>query len=111
MPLFRRWSWLVPPSEVEKGPPMASTIDFMLSGDQAVARDVVLAATALQGFAPQAQNEWPGGGSLRAVVMQTFVPLDAERILLVAGASPALDIAGVSTPPSTKRQRPSSMRW
>lgn len=37
---------------------MASTIEFILSGEQAAARDVVLAATASQGFAPQAQNEW-----------------------------------------------------
>ena len=34
----------------------------------------------------------PGGGALRTIIMQTFVPLDAERVLLVAGASPALDL-------------------
>ncbi len=34
----------------------------------------------------------PGGGSLRTIIMQTFVPLDAQRILLIAGASPALDL-------------------
>ena len=37
---------------------MASVIEFTLSGDQAAARDVVLAATAAQGFAAQATNEW-----------------------------------------------------
>ena len=34
----------------------------------------------------------PGGGVLRTIIMQTFVPLDAERILLVAATSPALDL-------------------
>jgi hypothetical protein len=37
---------------------MASQIEFTLSGDQAAARDIVLAATVTQGFAPQATNEW-----------------------------------------------------
>ena len=37
---------------------MASQIEFTLSGDQAAARDIVLAATAAQGFAAQATNEW-----------------------------------------------------
>ena len=37
---------------------MASQIEFTLSGDQTAARDIVLAATAAQGFAPQATNEW-----------------------------------------------------
>lgn len=35
----------------------------------------------------------PGGKeSIRAVVMQTFVPVDADRLLLVAAASPAIDL-------------------
>jgi hypothetical protein len=34
----------------------------------------------------------PGGGALRTIIMQTFVPLDAERIVLVAATSPALDL-------------------
>ncbi len=34
----------------------------------------------------------PGGGALRTIMMQTFLPLDSERILLIAGASPALDL-------------------
>jgi hypothetical protein len=33
-----------------------------------------------------------GGGALRTILMQTFIPLDSQRILLVAGASPALDL-------------------
>ena len=37
---------------------MASQIEFTLSGDQTAARDIVLAATAAQGFAAQATNEW-----------------------------------------------------
>ena len=37
---------------------MASVIEFTLSGDQAAARDIVLAATAAQGFAAEATNEW-----------------------------------------------------
>lgn len=37
--------------------------------------------------------ELPGGGWLRTILMQTFVPVDGDRILLVAGASPALDLA------------------
>jgi hypothetical protein len=37
---------------------MASQIEFTLSGDQTAARDVVLAATAAQGFAGQANSEW-----------------------------------------------------
>ena len=37
---------------------MASVIEFTLTGDHAAARDVVLAATATQGFAAQASNEW-----------------------------------------------------
>jgi len=37
--------------------------------------------------------ELPGGrGWIRTIVMQTFVPLDPERLLLVAAASPALDL-------------------
>jgi hypothetical protein len=35
----------------------------------------------------------PGGGWLRTILMQTFVPVDADRLLLVAGASPAIDLA------------------
>lgn len=36
----------------------------------------------------------PGGeGRLRTILMQTFVPVDAERMLLVAAASPAIDLA------------------
>ncbi len=34
-----------------------------------------------------------GPGRIRTVVMRTFVPLDAERLLLVSGASPAVDLA------------------
>lgn len=35
----------------------------------------------------------PGGsGWIRTIVMRTFVPVDAERLLLVAAASPALDL-------------------
>ena len=35
----------------------------------------------------------PGGtGWIRTIVMHTFVPVDAERLLLVAAASPALDL-------------------
>lgn len=37
--------------------------------------------------------ELPGGGSLRTILMQTFVPVDAERVLLVAAACPAIDLA------------------
>jgi len=37
---------------------MASVIEFTLSGDQVAARDIVLAATAAQGFAPAASGEW-----------------------------------------------------
>ena len=37
--------------------------------------------------------ELPGGrGWIRSIVMRTFVPVDAERLLLVAAASPALDL-------------------
>lgn len=36
----------------------------------------------------------PGGdGRIRTILMQTFVPLDPERMLLVAAASPAIDLA------------------
>lgn len=34
-----------------------------------------------------------GSGSIRSIVMHTFVPLDSDRILLVAAASPAIDLA------------------
>lgn len=34
-------------------------------------------------------------GTLRSLVMHTFVPLDADRLLLVAGGSPAVDLAAV----------------
>lgn len=34
----------------------------------------------------------PGGGVLRTILMQTFVPVDAERVLLVAATSPAVDL-------------------
>jgi len=37
--------------------------------------------------------ELPGGGSLRTILMQTFVPVDADRVLLVAAACPAIDLA------------------
>lgn len=36
-----------------------------------------------------------GSGTLRSLVMHTFVPLDADRLLLVAAASPAVDLAEV----------------
>jgi hypothetical protein len=37
----------------------------------------------------------PGGvGWVRSIVMHTFVPVDSERLLLVAAASPALDLVG-----------------
>jgi hypothetical protein len=36
----------------------------------------------------------PGGsGAVRVVTMQTFLPVDAERVILVAAASPAVDLA------------------
>lgn len=36
----------------------------------------------------------PGGsGWIRTIVMHTFVPIDADRLLLVAAASPAVDLA------------------
>lgn len=38
--------------------------------------------------------ELPGGGWLRTILMQTFVPVDADRLLLVAAASPAIDLGG-----------------
>jgi hypothetical protein len=34
-----------------------------------------------------------GQGSIRTIIMQTFLPLDADRLLMVACASPALDLA------------------
>ena len=37
---------------------MASVMEFTLTGDHAATRGVVLAATAAQGFAAQASNEW-----------------------------------------------------
>lgn len=36
--------------------------------------------------------ELPGGGWVRSIVMQTFVPVDADRVLLIGAASPALDL-------------------
>lgn len=36
--------------------------------------------------------ELPGGGWLRTILMQTFVPLDGDRLLLIGAASPALDL-------------------
>lgn len=39
-------------------------------------------------------SELPNGsGTVRSLVMHTFVPLDSERLLLVAAASPAIDLA------------------
>lgn len=59
-----------------------------------MSRSVVTIADA--GRAARAQGvtdvPLPGGGSLRTIVMQTFVPLDADRVLLVAAASPAVDL-------------------
>lgn len=37
---------------------MASQTEFVLSGDQAAARDIVLAAVASTGFAAEATGEW-----------------------------------------------------
>ncbi len=34
-----------------------------------------------------------GSGSIRSLVMHTFVPLGSEQLLLVAAASPAIDLA------------------
>lgn len=34
-----------------------------------------------------------GSGTVRSLVMHTFVPLDSDRVLLVAAASPAVDLA------------------
>jgi hypothetical protein len=35
----------------------------------------------------------PGGsGSIRTIVMHTFVPIDGDRLLLLAAASPAIDL-------------------
>jgi hypothetical protein len=34
----------------------------------------------------------PGGGWIRSLTMQTFVPVDGERIILIGAASPALDL-------------------
>lgn len=40
-----------------------------------------------------ADVELPGGGGwVRTILMQTFVPVEADRILLVSAASPALDL-------------------
>lgn len=37
--------------------------------------------------------EVPGGGWMRTIVHRTFVPLDADRLLLISGASAAIDLA------------------
>ena len=34
-----------------------------------------------------------GSGWIRMIVMQTFIPLDSQRLLLVGAASPAIDLA------------------
>jgi len=34
-----------------------------------------------------------GSGTVRSLIMHTFVPLDSERVLLVAAGSPAIDLA------------------
>ena len=52
------------------------------------------------GRVPRSQGvvdvEVPGGsGTVRSLVMRTFVPVDSERLLLVAAASPAVDLAEV----------------
>jgi hypothetical protein len=40
-----------------------------------------------------ADVELPGGaGRIRSLVMQTFVPVDADRIVLIGASSPALDL-------------------
>jgi len=39
-----------------------------------------------------ADVELPGGGWVRSIVMQTFVPVDADRVILIGAASPALDL-------------------
>jgi hypothetical protein len=36
--------------------------------------------------------ELPGGGWMRSIVMQTFVPIDRDRLILIGAASPALDL-------------------
>lgn len=36
--------------------------------------------------------ELPDRGWIRTIVQRTFVPLDADRLLLISGASPALDL-------------------
>jgi hypothetical protein len=74
---------------------LLSSKEARQDGDTWMLRSVVELPDA--GRAARAQGvadvELPGGGWLRTILMQTFVPVDGDRILLVAGASPALDLA------------------
>ncbi len=91
---------VIPPPPAGAGPDAIAeqlpTRDAAEDGDRWMSRSMV----DLEGIGrvPRSQGVTDvrlpdGSGWIRMIVMQTFIPLDSQRLLLVGAASPAIDLA------------------
>lgn len=91
---------VIPPPPAGAGPDAIAeqlpTRDAAEDGDRWMSRSIV----DLEGIGrvPRSQGVTDvrlpdGSGWIRMIVMQTFIPLDSQRLLLVGAASPAIDLA------------------